>query len=68
MGYQMHLVWTQAALVVVGDLVFRQDDVYRVYSVEPDPLRRRVRICLEACRWGDLEVQLTDDVQVERMS
>lgn len=68
MADQMHLVLTQAALVVVGDLVWRNDDVYRVFSVDPDPLHRRVHIGLEACRWGDLDVPLTAQVPVERLS
>lgn len=68
MGYQMHLVLTQAALIGVGDMCWHRDDVYRVYSVEPDPLRRRVRLGLEACRWGDLVVSLTANVPVEHRS
>lgn len=62
------LVLTQAALVVVGDLVWNRDDLYRVFSVEQDPLHHRVHVGLEACRWGDLLVPLTALVPVERLS
>ena len=62
------LVLHQAALVEVGDLVWNRDDLFRVYAVEPDAHNGRVRICLEACRWGDLTVPLTNLVPVERLS
>lgn len=63
-----YLVEHQAALVEVSDLVFHRDDVYRVYDVDADPLRGRVTIRLEACRWGDLNVPLTAPVLVEKLS
>lgn len=62
------LVLTQAALIVPGDLVWNRDDLYRCYAVDPDPLRHRTRICLEACRWGDLSVPLIAQVPVEKLS
>jgi hypothetical protein len=68
MADQMHLVLTQAALVTVDDHVWHRDNVYRVYAIESDPLHRRVRLCLESSRWGDLDVPLTALVPVEEMS
>lgn len=62
------LVDHQAALIVVGDYVSYRDGLYRVHEVDPDPLRARVTLRLEECRYGDWNVPLTALIPVERLS
>lgn len=62
------LVLHQAATIEVGDCVWRTDDLYRVHEVDPDPLRSRVTLRLEACRHGDWNVPLIALVPIEVLS
>ena len=62
------MVLTPARDVVAGDYIWRNDDLYRVFAVTPDPNRHTVTICLEACRWGDWTRAATSLVPVERMT
>lgn len=62
------LALTKALDVEPGDLVWRNDDLYRCYEVDRDRFRHRVTLRLEASRHGDWNVRETTLVPIEVLS